>query len=354
MKYQTITIDNFRGISKLEITDLQRINLLVGRNNCGKTSVLEAALLLAGMASPQLSVLIHNSRNLPLGSDEHFGFMFKNLDFSIPIQLKGSFDSDERKLTVTPLYGLYQKRNGDNAIMGPSATLSATSNMRIVEGINFDYVLKNGKQYHGECHVKEKQVTTKPPFGYIENLNCLYFNPYSQTIVNDKQLEDYLVHKDLDSLISILQEIEPRVHDIRMGAESRVFVDMGLGGKKALFPINIMGDGMRKIFTLLVTIAETQDGIVLIDELENGLHYSSVSLAWKAIITTCIKYNVQIIATTHSYECVKSFSNTYDTLDHEGDDIRLFRIDRDGEKHETFTYDPKVLRAGIEKGWEVR
>jgi AAA15 family ATPase/GTPase len=115
-----------------------------------------------------------------------------------------------------------------------------------------------------------------------------------------------------------------------------------------------MGDGMRKILTFLATIATTKNGVLLIDEIENGLHYSSLSVVWKALFAACKEYNVQIIATTHSYECVEAFSKSYDAFDPEGDDIRLFRIDKEGEKHTAFSSNAKVLRAGIEKEFEVR
>jgi AAA15 family ATPase/GTPase len=348
MKYQTITIENFRGISKLEITDLKRINLLVGKNNCGKTSVLEAGLLLAGMTNPQFTVGIHTNRNLFLGNNEDFCFMFKNLDFSFPILLKSSIDSIERRLIITPSYESSQTRNNDNEIVSPSVSLSATSNIRNVGGINLDFELPNGEKYHSECHLAEGKITTKPltPTGFIDKLKCQYFNPASQTIVIDKQLEYFIVQKKLPSLISVLKGIEPTIQHIIMGTSNMVHVDTGA---KRYFPINIMGDGFRKILTLLVSLASLRDGILLVDEIENGLHYSSVLIAWKAIIAACKEYNVQLIATTHSYECVKALSKTCDTLEPSNDDIRLIRIDRDGEKHGPVTYDAKILKKPLKK-----
>ena len=62
--YEQLKIENFRGIKSLEIDDLARVNLFVGRNNCGKTSVLEAASLLTGMSDPTLILGIENLRGL--------------------------------------------------------------------------------------------------------------------------------------------------------------------------------------------------------------------------------------------------------------------------------------------------
>lgn len=351
MKYQTLTIENFRGISNLEITDLKGINLLVGRNNCGKTSVLEAIFLLSGMSNPQLSISMHSFRDLILANDDDFNFMFKNRDFAVPIQLSGRIDSYERKLTITPSYG-----NVSKPVVSQPESLSATSNIPMAERINFDFVTKANEtnrieKYHGDLHFKDGKGKVSIPWNYKENLNCLYLSSKIGNIVDGKHMENLLINKKLISLISVLKGIEPVVQDIRMGARNMVYVDIGA---ERLIPINVMGDGMRKTLTLIAAIAAMQNGVLLIDEIENGLHYSSLTVVWKALFSACKEYNVQIIATTHSYECVEAFSKSYDTFDPEGDDIRLFRIDRDGEKHKTFPYNAKVLRAGIEKEFEVR
>jgi energy-coupling factor transporter ATP-binding protein EcfA2 len=349
MKYQTLTIENFRGISNLEITDLKGINLLVGRNNCGKTSVLEALFLLSGMANPQLPLSIHNFRDLILTNDEDFSFMFKNLDFAAPVRLKGRVDSNDRKLTVTPFYGFYQPQNDGKPALSQPESLSAASNLRMVEGINLDFETHKNEKYHGEFHIKEAKVMM--PGNYKEILACSYLSSRIANAAIDKQIANLLINKKLDSIISVLRGIEPAVLDIRLGPNSMVYIDIGA---ERLIPINVMGDGMRKILTFLATIATTKNGVLLIDEIENGLHYSSLSVVWKALFAACKEYNVQIIATTHSYECVEAFSKSYDAFDPEGDDIRLFRIDKEGEKHTAFSSNAKVLRAGIEKEFEVR
>jgi len=348
MRYQSVTIENFRGISRLDIGDFRRVNLLVGKNNCGKTSVLEAMFLLSGMGNPQLPLNIHTFRDLVLSNDEDFGFMFRNLDFEVPIELNGRVDAHDRKLRLTPFYGIHQPRNGGKESV-ESVSLSATSNVRVVEGINFDFVTHKNERFHGEFHLKESKVTL--PGKYKESLVCSFRGSKNADVVDDKQMENLLVQKKLDSVITVLRGIEPGVQDVRMGARSMVYIDIGA---ERLLPINVMGDGMRKVLALMAAIAAMKNGVLLIDEIENGLHYSSLSVAWKAILAACKEYNVQLIATTHSDECIEALSESYGSVEPGGDDIRLFRIDKDGETHKAFVFDAKVLRAGIEKGFEVR
>jgi hypothetical protein len=294
-------------------------------------------------------VIIHNFRNLTLDNDEDFSFMFKNLDFSKPVQIKGRIDSKERRLSITPFFGFYQSRDTGKSIVAETGNLSAVSNLRIAEGINFDFVTQENKKYHGEFHLKNDKVSIPPD--YKENLMCYYLGSKSGNVVDDKQIDDLIVRKKIGPIISVLKGIEPAIQNIQMGSRSTIYVDIGA---ERLIPINVMGDGMRKILSFLAAVAAMKNGVLLIDEIENGLHYASLSIAWKALFSACKEYNVQIIATTHSYECIEAFSKAYDALEPEGDDIRLFRIEKQGENHKAFASNSKVLKAGIEKEFEVR
>ncbi|MCX6581918.1 MAG: AAA family ATPase [Candidatus Aminicenantes bacterium] len=355
MKYQSLTIENFRGIEKLEINDLKRLNLLVGRNNCGKTSILEAFFLLSGMSNPNLPVTIHKYRDLLITDDEAFSYMFTNLNFDTPILLKGKLEDDKRNLKISPLYTDYNpphsQKNGKKDLANQQEIYTASTDItHRIEGIKYEFRDSHDQVFLGQISLKESSVSV--PKSYKEELKCSFLNPKTSTVAPFKALENLLVQKRLDTVISVLKNIEPAVVDIRMGGESGlIYVDVGT---EKLMPMNIMGDGMRRILTLLTILAETKNGILLIDEIENGLHYTTIKLAWKAIIAACKEYDVQLIASTHSYDCIEALSDAYTELEPEGDDIRLFRIDRDEKKHTAFSASARVLRVGIEKEFEVR
>ncbi|HLP46280.1 MAG TPA: AAA family ATPase [Candidatus Kapabacteria bacterium] len=352
MKYQDLTIENFRGIEKLEINDLKRINLLVGRNNCGKSSILEAFFLLSGMSNPKLPGVIHKNRDLIITNDEDFSYMFTNLDFELPILFNGKLDGGMRSLKISPLYtDLHSQKNEEKDLKNQQESFTASTNIiHQVEGIKLEFRDSRGQNFHGQVSLKES--TFSFPRSYKEELKCSFLNPKAHTINPSKQIENLVVQKKLDTVIAELKKIEPAVVDIRLGADSGlIYVDVGI---EKMLPMNIMGDGMRRILTLLTVLLETKDGILLIDEIENGLHYTSIKVAWKALIAACKEYNVQLIATTHSYECIEALVDVYTELEPEGDDIRLFRIDREGKKHTAFSSSTQVLKAGIEKDFEVR
>ena len=103
MFFQHLDIHNFRGIESLTINNIKQVNLLTGRNNCGKTSVLEAIFLLTGMSNPQTTLGIHLFRDLILTDNDGFIYLFHNFDLSQYPFVVGKLDSHERSLEVKPI-----------------------------------------------------------------------------------------------------------------------------------------------------------------------------------------------------------------------------------------------------------
>ncbi len=354
MQYNSLKIQNFRGINDLEIEDFKRINLLVGRNNCGKTSILEALFLLSGMSNPRLLLSIHNFRDLILTEDEGFCYIFKNLNFEIPVIFKGILDHKNRELRITPLFVDYQLHQSNELqkkelSQQQDAFTVSTNPVRLVEGLELEFKNHSGKSFSGQISLKDKNV--KLPADYKEDLKCAYLNPKTIMAQIDKMLEGLLVQKKLASVIEVLKVIEPEFVDIRMGAGGMIYVDIGAD---SLLPLNIMGDGMRRLLAILAAIADMRNGLLLIDEIENGFHYTSLNVLWKSIIAACKEYNVQLVATTHSYECIEALSNANNQSEPAADDIRLFRIDRNEGHHKAYKFTAQAISAGIEKDFEVR
>src|SRR5207237_5063953 len=100
-------------------------------------------------------------------------------------------------------------------------------------------------------------------------------------------------------------------------------------GVKRRIPMSQMGEGMTRLLSLVLEITNASDGIVLIDEIENGLHHSVLTKVWKAIAVAARRSDTQIFATTHSWECIKSAHEAF--LESEFYDLRLHRIDRIGQ-----------------------
>ncbi|NIA03554.1 MAG: AAA family ATPase [Nitrospirae bacterium] len=151
-----------------------------------------------------------------------------------------------------------------------------------------------------------------------------------------------------------MRQIEPSLKNLSLGADGIIYCDIGLD---RLIPVNAMGGGMRKILSIILAISDTKNGIVFIDEIENGLYHSSQEILWDAIFKAAKEFNVQIFATTHSIECVKAFSSTYSNLEKNNDGMRLYRVERknnDPNEVNVVSYNHDILEASLDSDWEVR
>ena len=106
--------------------------------------------------------------------------------------------------------------------------------------------------------------------------------------------------------VKALRNIERRLKGLDIlviGGEPVVHADVGLGTP---VPLPMMGEGFNQIFAIVLAIANFPEGVVLIDEIENGLHVSALEKLWSAVHKMAVETDVQIVATTHSLECVRA------------------------------------------------
>lgn len=368
MTFQQISIKNFRAIESLEMDNIKQINLLTGENNCGKTSVLEAIFLLVGMSNPQLAVNVHNFRGLTLTDNKDFSYLFYGFDFARNPSMTGKLGFQQRTLAIKPIYprstGIVEQLPGRHEPTDNKPISSTITTEDVPDGLAFDFGV-DGKPFHAEVKIVPGnpanllgisiggQVNIQSASGYRESLRASFTNP--ATIMDGlyQRFEAVLVKKESGEIINALREIEPNLQDIRLGTGQMIYADItGIG---RLVPIHIMGDGIIKILSILVAILETKDGILLIDEIENGLHYSALVPLWKAIFKMAKESNTQLFIATHSYECIDAMTDVYRESGVGEEFMSLFRIDRDDEgQHRAFQYKASTLLVGIEKEFEVR
>ncbi len=113
-----------------------------------------------------------------------------------------------------------------------------------------------------------------------------------------------------------------------------------------------MGDGMARLISIILIISTTKNGCIFIDEIENGIHYSVLPKIWSGIVAAAKKYNCQIFATTHSYECLEAAVKALD--ENLQDEFRYIRLERHDEKLLSNTYSFAELSVSIDRKWEIR
>ena len=153
-------------------------------------------------------------------------------------------------------------------------------------------------------------------------------------------------------VLDTLKIVEPRLEHITtiyIAGKPLIYGDIGLD---KMLPLSFMGEGLDRLTSLLLAIADTPNGIVLIDEIENGFHHSVMTKVWQAIGEAARRFDTQVIATTHSYECIRAAHQAF--AETESDDFRLHRLDRIGDKIKAVTYDRETLETALKAELEVR
>lgn len=338
---KNFTIRNYKSISRLEIKKLNRVNLIVGRNNAGKSNILEALLLYASRFKISNIQLINQHRIEPISFPQFMERislrelclpLVKNRSLSIfkeGIELKAGEDSLKLQRVkvvrvqngneIVPLYRPFSKDE-----MGGIATTRLG-------------MLDNAKNY-----VYHK-LSSEP----VNQIPCVYVNCAAKEMDKWTEYWDNIVlTADKKSILEALHIIAPEIEDIaviRMQEENpKPFVKVG----DHKLPLFGMGDGIVHIFNIMLALINAKDGMLLLDEMENGLHFHTLEQLWVMINTLSKAWNVQVFATTHSNDCIKAFNENA----REAGNLFCVENDNNTTSYKCFDYQTvdNMLAAGIE------
>ena len=303
-----LQIRNFRGFNALEIDQLSGINLIAGRNNSGKTSLLEAIFLLSGGGNAQLAVNANVIRGLESSfvpvSDPFWKQLFFNLNMERFIEIEGEHMSHgQLALEIAS-----EQQPTTEISLDRTDEISAT-NFFDERSLIFQYSGPLGEQVKSDIrksHIRKgrgfegHQPVTNVPFPA-----AIVLSRPSNTHEDATRLGQLRRQKQGDLLLKALQVIEPKLQSIEDNSSSGTPMIWGDIGLSELVPLPVMGEGMTQIARLVLAIASVPDGVVLVDEVENGIHHSVLPRnVWRAIDEAAKQFRTQIFATTHSFECV--------------------------------------------------
>jgi hypothetical protein len=352
--YTNFRIQNFRGFKDLELKDLARVNLISGKNNVGKTSLLEALFLYSGGYLPELAMRVQSFRDVPVESS-YWDTLFNLSTNNGVIRLKGSFDGqDERSLELELLSEREQLRQVENLVQqteNGNDTTTASEQSKVLELRFIDPDGTFGKSQLVQTTHGIRAET--PPSPAVRGAILL---PNKRSLNEDAQMFGNLVKaKKEHLLVEAMQIIEPRLDGILSipygDGPNQILVDIGLPQR---IPLTLLGHGAVRLFSMIVRILDEQTEVMLIDEIDNGIHYSALRDVWTAIDRLVKQYNVQVFATTHSMEMIRAAHQAF--ADTGEDDFRYYRLDRDLETGDPVAvkYTQKTMTAAMEMGYEVR
>jgi len=350
--FKSIQIKNLRAITELEIDNLGQVNLLVGQNNCGKTTLLEALFFIIGHTNPKLSISANAFRGLEFLSNEYWDSFFHNMetDSNIEISVVLREAEEKQELVMRPMI---QKQTTVETVSSDVVSVGIQNGDSKPEftpmGLELTYTSSQDPSAKAISSIFLKGNELRTEGVKESSLRGVFVGPATKFDWRNR-FASLQRKKRVGELISCLKEIEPDISDIRINEVGILEADVGL---RKLIPVNLMGGGIANSLSILLAMLDSQDGIVLIDEIEDGLHHSIQQKIWKAVFKWAQDLNVQVFATTHSNECIGAFSNSVD-ISLFGSEAKLFRIERKDEKFRAVEYTRELLSESLESKWEVR
>lgn len=354
--FEAISVKNYRTLSNLQVSDLSRINILMGENNCGKSTFLESIFLLTGLSNPEMLLRCNAIRDYSKIRD--FSYFFHNLDVTQKIEIisKANDHIDfnrelkiqkvaSSQVTITP-ENIKSDTVSSNGF-SESVQFTAKVNRQNIE-TSYETVLKpvsNDKKTLIEIgkvsHAKD----------YRESIFCQYVSPknsFNTALEYTKKIQE---EKKEAEIIEALKILDSRISDFVI-IDGDIFVDVGLDKR---IPLNFLGDGTRKIFSILISIYSCKNAVLLIDEIDNGLHFSVMQNLWTSVQSMAQKYNVQLFITTHNIDSLKALKHLFEKNESLENNFSFYKlIQKVDGSNLALRYSGKEVRNLLELENEIR
>jgi AAA15 family ATPase/GTPase len=343
-----LTIKNFRCFQDFHIDDLARVNLIVGKNNSGKTCFLEAIYLLVNHGNPNCLIDILGRR----------GEYIKLL-------------SDSRQRNFYEVFHLF---NGHQLVKNKSLIEIIAHDIKGVSELNLLFeenkhinetqpyqisILPNNSSSDSVMYISvgEEYMFDGP----LYKLMFDYRNPREGVLISPQNLhfsrlaflwdEISLTPKE-DLVIDMLKILNPlidRIHFSSASISHRIMIHVS--GEK--IPIGSMGEGVQRILSLALNAVNVENGFLLVDDIDTGLYHGAQLDMWRWIMQVAKELNIQVFATTHSWDCVAAFQEALEEI---GDPAygRLLRMERRDNGTQPVEYTAKELAIAVDHGIEVR
>ena len=371
---RNLEITGFRRFQRFEMSGLGRVNLLVGPNNSGKTTILEAIEILtsrghldgvwaatrrrgeqlwddAGQHSkPEVDVchlfnghILERGRSFKIATDREDDLG------SVTVQIvKLSLDDEVQRLLV--------QASDDEAGMSPNALHLDWIGARPVDveipltlrgGVTRDWVRRYPSTIDESIRGRGRQGLQFVTTSSLE----------LSSIVT--AFEGIVLTPDEDLVIEALNIIEPEIERIapvgtqkRLGSSQRSGIVAKMTGGHGPVPIGSLGEGIWRMLGLTLALARAKDGILLVDEIDTGLHYTVLADMWKLISETAHRLDIQVFATTHSRDACESLATLARNASPSANDVTIQRIEPG--KQRAVAFNAKEIVIAAKRGIEVR
>ena len=361
-----VNIKGFRGLQDFSMKNLGRINLLVGTNNSGKSSILEALELMSSRGSLR-SIWSATSRR-----GERLWF-----------------EDDSRRYSEGDVSHLFYGHGFEvgskiEICAGSNATCKRFSMEVVCLPEDFPFAVLPPSEMSDSLGLKLEWTNGLPsqpllaPLTPRGGLSSRYISRSSMEKIDSPPIQfistaalsqeevlslfdEVVLTPEEDLLVDALRTIEPNIERIApIGSDRSRFTSgvrqgnivVKLLDHRDRIPIGSMGDGIWRMLGIALSLVNAKNGILLIDEIDTGLHYSVLSKMWHLVKTTSERLNIQVFATTHSRDCYESLASISRDEISEGSCVTIQRIERNAKQ--AISFSEQEIVAASERGIEVR
>ena len=363
----SLTVDNYRCFKSLRLSDLKRINIIVGANASGKTALLES--IKAGLTGlPFIIPWLNGLRGVatfipPNPTPEQFQSQFVDIfhDFLSDSRIAIRFtDSDKRKASLEvffdPRKAVTAQRQPPGFTASSAAQPPATSSVptTTIIPLAFDRVTFQGEKSvlcatinaAGQLYLEPGKEMGIPcglfTMGYygVPPENATWFSNLSKSKRSHEVMEAIQRHFPFIRQCSIETEIS---------GQSTVYVDITDLPRKV--PLALVSSGINRLFTLILALLTFSHGVALIDEIENGIFHDQYTQLWKTLDDLATRHDTQLFVSTHSIECLNA---AVPIIKQSPDRFTLLQTRKQPDHAEIQVFQGVDLEQALAKGGEVR
>ena len=372
----SLDIRNYRNLKELKINSLGRVNLVTGKNNTGKSTLLEAIAIYATGGDLRLIYQLleergetFRQRNINTNSTETnvkiLSSLFNNWDIAFDVSDAISIGSIENtlfgeELSLVDCVSLRFVRYIDETQIDEQGNRARKrrflnndfelfDNYEIgleVESKGGSYILPLVDEKPYRFGVREFNKNNNVQLVRTRNINKgINGSLFDNIALTNK--EQYVIEA-----LRIIEQLTERIAFIEESPRERSAVIKLLNSQQVL-PLQSMGDGINRVLTIILALVNSDNGYLLIDEFENGLHYSVQEKLWEIIFQLSKRLNIQVFVTTHSNDCIKGFENVLNKQD----DLsagKLIRLDNKNGVIKQIEFDANELKIANSQNIEIR
>lgn len=355
----SLSINNFRGLKQVTLNDLRSVNLIVGGNNTGKTSVLEALVLLFGDGTSigNLSFAFRANQSGGNSRDDHndrehfWSWLFFDRNVGNSISVAAKFEPD----ATIKLESEYTAEARNSDVRRQTTINRSDSRIPTFTISGSGQEILRQRRDNTLFTIGDNQLTINSPSapdGF--RLTVLSTRPTNPALDAESFNQVALLADGERRVENLMREIEPRLTRLRYARQPGtnghlIFADVGLS---RAVPVSQMGQAFNRILHIYTHILDHRSNVVLVDEIENGIFCDAMPEVWRGLLAICEQEGVQIFATTHSRECVMAAQSI--AKERGKDELCVQRLQLVKGQVEAARLGVKQLELAAEMGLEVR